>query len=75
MDELGHTYIPKVLPGSSSHEISSPTVGYLMSHYLINKKKKLMCIHIYIFFHLVALKKPVKYKSLQSSKVSLVELQ
>ena len=50
MDELGHTYIPKVLPGSSSHEISSPTVGYLMSHYLINKKKKLMCIHIYIFF-------------------------
>ena len=49
MDELGHTYIPKVLPGSSSHEISSPTVGYLMSHYLINKKKKLMCIHIYIY--------------------------
>ena len=49
MDELGHTYIPKVLPGSSSHEISSPTVGYLMSHYLINKEKKLMCIQIYIF--------------------------
>ena len=49
MDGLGHTYIPKVLPGSSSYEISSPAVGYLMSHYLINKKKNL-CEYIYQFF-------------------------